>query len=150
MHLPLLILLLIHLLKPAAAQRRQPPVSPRTYKGRVLIVGSGGGFAGGSVAYYLLDNGRLFGKRSVDTAYAELPRQSFTRTKRLFTEVEKNARVKTTRFNEPGNTYQFVGWQRGSVRHEVVWGRAGTTPPASYPRFYQMFMALIPPAAQLD
>lgn len=148
----LLLFWLVNMLSGAIlAQPRSAPalVSPLTHKGRVLSVGYGGGVAGRSVAYYLLDNGRLFGKRRADTTFVELKAQSLGSTKQLFRTLETSARIRTTRFNEPGNTYRFVGWQRGRTRHRVVWGQPSPKPPAAYPRFYTRFMALIPDSLRL-
>ncbi|QJW92200.1 hypothetical protein HNV11_03055 [Spirosoma taeanense] len=113
------------------------------------MVGSGGGATGFSTTYFLLDDGRLFGKRSRDTVFTSIGRQKATDTKRLFMTAETRCRIKTTRFDNPGNLYKFVQWQKGKQAYKVTWGDPGKSVPTSYPAFYNSFMALIPASARL-
>lgn len=123
--------------------------TPATYAGRQIRVGSGGGVTGASTTYYLLDNGRLFGRRSRDSAYTFIGKQTTATTKRLFSTVENTCKIRTTRFDNPGNRYQFVEWRRGKQTYKVTWGEPGTTPPAGYPQFYKTFMTLVPTPKRL-
>lgn len=134
---------------PPVVVRKTAGLSPDTYKGRQVMVGSGGGFTGASVTYYLLDSGRLYGRRSRDTTYVFIGRQTAANTKRVFSVIEKKCRIKTTRFDDPGNVYKFVGWRKGRQQFKVTWGGAGKNPPAVYPKFYDSFMAMIPASARL-
>jgi hypothetical protein len=113
------------------------------------MVGSGGGFTGSSTTYYLLDNGRLYIQRSLDTTYRYLGKQSVASTKRAFTTVETKCRIKKTRFDKPGNTYRFVRWKKGKQQYSVTWGAVGASVPASYTSFYKAFMKMIPATARL-
>jgi len=124
-------------------------VTPASYTGRQLMVGSGGGFTGFSTTYYLLDNGQLFGRHSRDTTYRFISKQTTANTKRAFATVETTCRIKKVRFDKPGNTYKFVRWKRGKQQYNVTWGATGTTVPAAFPKFYTSFMAMIPAAARL-
>lgn len=108
------------------------------------MVGSGGGFTGFSTTYCLLDNGRLFSRSSRDTAYRFLGQQTTANTKRAFAMVETTGRIRKVRFDNPGNTYKFVEWQRGKQHYRVTWGAVGVTVPAAYPPFYNWFMTMIP------
>ncbi|MDB5240514.1 MAG: hypothetical protein JWP57_1139 [Spirosoma sp.] len=130
--------------------KKTASITPATYQGRQIIAGSGGGFTGFSTTYYLLDNRQLFGKRSRDTLFTPLGKQTAATTKRLFYLVEKTGSIKTTRFNNPGNMYKFVGWQKGKQTYQVTWGAAGTTVPAMYPKIYDSFMVLIPTTSRLN
>lgn len=123
--------------------------TPTSYTGRQLVVGSGGGFTGFSTTYYLLDNGQLFGRRSQDTVYRVLGKLTTANTKRAFAAVETTGRIKKIRFDNPGNTYKFVGWKRGKQRYNVTWGAPGAAVPAAYPAFYNSFMKMIPATARL-
>ena len=134
--------------KPLAKQASG--LTPATYPGRQIMAGNGGGFTGFSTTYYLLDNGQLFGKRSRDTLFIPLGKQTTANTKRLFALVERTCSIKTTRFNNPGNMYKFVGWQKGKQAYQVTWGDTGTEVPATYPKTYDSFMALIPATARLN
>jgi hypothetical protein len=155
MYRPLTALLPLYFvltLAPASAQRIKTPLrtnDPTGYRGRQVVVGRGGGIAGGWTAWYLLDNGDLFTRQSRDSTFRKLGRQTPANTKRVFATLDNTCRIKTTRFNEPGNTYQFVELterygRRRAATHRVTWGAIGQPPPASYPRFYQSFMAMIP------
>ncbi|WP_461149497.1 FAD-binding oxidoreductase [Spirosoma pulveris] len=123
--------------------------TPATYTGRQIAAGSGGGFTGYSTAYYLLDNGKLFGKRSRDTTFTFIGQQTRANTKRVFSIAEEKCRIKTTRFDNPGNTYKFVRWKKAKQEFTVTWGNVGKTVPANYPKFYDSFMAMIPAASKL-
>ncbi|GAB4035903.1 FAD-binding oxidoreductase [Spirosoma gilvum] len=124
-------------------------VTPANYKGRQIIVGSGGGFTGASSAYYLLENGKLYGRRTRDTTYTFIGQQTTANTKRVFTIAEGNCKIKTTKFDQPGNTYKFVQWRKGKVSHKVTWGAIDKKVPTSYPKFYDSFMAMIPASLRL-
>lgn len=124
-------------------------VTPASYTGRQLMVGSGGGFTGFSTTYYLLDNGQLFGRHSRDTTYRFISKQTTANTKRAFATVETTCRIKKVRFDKPGNIYKFVRWKRGKQQYNVTWGATGATVPAAFPKFYTSFMAMIPAAARL-
>ena len=134
---------------PVTVRKTANALTPDRYTGRQLMVGSGGGFTGFSTTYYLLDNGRLFGRRSRDTAYRFLGKQSMTNTKRAFATVETTCRIKKTRFDKPGNTYKFVRWKQGKQQYNVTWGATDATVPALYPKFYTSFMNMIPATARL-
>lgn len=123
--------------------------TPTTYTGRQIAVGSGGGVTGFSTSYYLLDNGKLFGKRSRDTTFAFIGQQTAANTKRVFSAAEESCKIKTTKFDYPGNTYKFVRWKKGKQAFAVTWGAMGKTVPVNYPKFYDSFMAMIPAASKL-
>lgn len=114
------------------------------------MVGNGGGITGFSTTYYLLDNGQLFGRRSYDTVFTTLGRKTAAHTKRTFRMAEDDCRILTTQFDNPGNRYRFVGWRKGKRTNKITWGEPGTTPPATYPKFYESFMAAIPRSSRLN
>ena len=117
---------------------------PATYTGRQLLVGSGGGFSGATTTYSLLDNGQLFRQTQADTIALALGRLTTGTTARLFSQLEKRCRIRQTHFDHPGNLYQFVGWQRGQIRHTVTWGDNDHSPPARFEAFYQHFFRQLP------
>ncbi|WP_345269912.1 FAD-binding oxidoreductase [Nibrella viscosa] len=123
--------------------------TPLLYKGRQIVVGSGGGFTGESVSYYLLDNGTLFAKRSTDSTFRSLGKQTSANTQRTFRLLETGCKIKSTQFDHPGNRYYFVSWKKGKQEHAVKWGDPQHTVPASYNQFYKSFIALIPASARL-
>ena len=133
---------------PVVVRQPSKTITPDTYTGRQLVVGSGGGFTGFSTAFYLLDNGQLFGRRSPDTTFTFIGQQTAANTKRAFRTAECRCRIKKTEFNNPGNTYRFVRWRRGNEIHKVTWGGTGVNVPAKYPKFYDAFMAMIPASSR--
>lgn len=123
--------------------------SPKTYTGRVIAVTSGGGFTGRSTSYYLQDDGRLYGKRSTDATYALLAKQTADNTKQVFWSLEDRCLIKTTKFDNPGNTYKAVAWRKGKEQYSVTWGSPKDSVPANYEKFYSSFMATIPASLRL-
>jgi hypothetical protein len=123
--------------------------TPITYTGRQIQVGSGGGVSGFLTSYYLLENGKLFGRRSRDTTFTFIGQQTSANTKRVFATAEEKCKIKTAKFDYPGNTYKFVRWRKGKVVNRVAWGAVGKVVPANYPKFYDSFMAMIPLASRL-
>lgn len=119
-------------------------ITPLTYKGRQLAVGSGGGFSGRVTTYYLLENGHLYLKRSPDSTFTLIGIQTKANTRRAFSALENTCKIKTTQFDQPGNTYRFVRWKKGQEEYRVVWGDARQKPPVRYPKFYDSFMAMLP------
>ena len=133
----------------ATVRKTVPGSTPDTYQGRQIMVGNGGGFTGFRTTYYLLENGKLFGRRSRDTTFTLIRQQTTTTTKRMLNRVETTCKIKKTKFNNPGNRYKFVGWRKGKLEYAVTWGAAEETVPASYPKFYDAFMAMIPTSSRL-
>ncbi len=123
--------------------------TPITYTGRQVIVGSGGGFTGFSTTYYLLDNGQLFGRRNRDTTFTFLGKQTTANTKRVFSIAEGKCKIKTAKFDHPGNRYTFIQWRKGKQENKITWGASGTAVPANYKQFYDSFMAMIPSMSKL-
>lgn len=133
----------------ATDQKKVPVSTPATYQGRQILVGSGGGFTGFTTTYYLLENGKLFARRSRDTTFTLIRQQTPATTKRMFSRVENTCKIKKTKFNNPGNKYKVVRWRKGKQEYAVTWGAVGKTVPASYPKFYDSFMTMIPTASRL-
>ncbi|MFD2572846.1 FAD-binding oxidoreductase [Spirosoma soli] len=141
--------------RPITVRKSASGSTPATYKGRQILVGSGGGFTGAYTTYYLLDNGQLFGRRGRDTTFTFIGEQTSVNTKRVFTALEQACKIKTTRFDKPGNLYKFVEWRKGKQSYKVTWSASqaeasGVTVPVNYPAFYNSFMKMIPAAVRLN
>ncbi|WP_338873155.1 FAD-binding oxidoreductase [Spirosoma sp. SC4-14] len=134
---------------PVVIKKTAKAITPATYTGKQVVVGNGGGFTGASTSYYLLENGQLFGRRSHDTTFTFLAKQTTTNTKRIFSKVENSCKIKKTRFDHPGNVYTFVQWRKGKTSYKVTWGATGKKAPSNYPKFYNSFMAMIPASLRL-
>ena len=157
--LPLLIALLLPVLGQGirAVSETKPTkgkiaavITPATYAGRQIMVGNGGGVTGFSTTYYLFENGKLFGRRNRDTTFTFIRQQTLTNTKRIFSVAEKTCKIRTTRFDHPGNMYKFVQWRKGKLANKVTWGASDKKVSANYTKFYTSFMAMIPPTSRLN
>lgn len=124
-------------------------ITPANYKGRQLIMGSGGGITGFVTAYYLLANGKIFSRNSRDTVFTFIGKQTRANTKQAFKTAEDTCGIKTTTFDHPGNIYKFAQWRKGEENYKVTWGDTGETVPASYPQLYTSFMAMLPDSKSL-
>lgn len=117
-------------------------MNPDKYKKSQIIFGSGGGFTNLVNEYHLLENGRLYHKKSTDTIFTELGKQNsdsvkilFDKTRVLFTE--------TKGFREPGNMYYFIKFKHDSTTNEIVWGASKETLPAKVKDLYKELMNLV-------
>lgn len=117
---------------------------PDTYKGRVILVGSGGGVVGKETTYALLDDGRLFGKKSGDKTYTYIGKQTAANTKKVFWSVEDRCAIKKTTYQKPGNLYRFVGWRKGREAYKVTWTPGDKAVPANYEQVYKGFTGMLP------
>ncbi|WP_420149619.1 FAD-binding oxidoreductase [Spirosoma sp.] len=125
-----------------------PAITPETYTGRIVSVAKGGGFTGFATTYYLLNDGKLFRRRSPDSSFTFIKQQSTAQTKRLFNTIEVTCKIKKTQFDHPGNRYTVVRWREGKQSYKVAWGMPGHTVPTTYPKFVNSFMALVPASAK--
>ncbi|ARK13381.1 hypothetical protein [Fibrivirga algicola] len=133
---------------PAMVMRAKKTTSrevPDTYKGRVLTVGSGGGIVGKETTYILLDDGRLFTRKSGQLSYTFIGNQTADNTKKVFWSVEDRCAIRKTTYNKPGNLYRFVSWRKGKELHKVAWAPGDKTLPPNYEQVYTGFMGMIPP-----
>ncbi len=117
-------------------------MNPDKYKKSQLIFGSGGGFTNLVNEYHLLENGRLYHKKSTDTTFIEISKENtdsvkilFAKTKVLFDEIKA--------FREPGNVYYFIKFKQDSVIDEIVWGASKETSPAKAKDLYKELMNLV-------
>ncbi|WP_461075390.1 FAD-binding oxidoreductase [Spirosoma flavus] len=129
--------------------RKKVAVTPANYTGRQLIVGNGGGVTGAATAYYLFEDGKLFGWRNRDTTFTFIAQQTPANTKKVFATFDEKCKIKTTKFDYPGNMYKLVRWKKGKEIYKVAWGEPGKTVPPNYPKFYDSFMAMIPASLRL-
>lgn len=117
-------------------------MSPDKYKKSQIIFGSGGGFTNFVNEYHLLENGRLYHKRSTDTTVTELDKQNSESVKILFAKT-KVLFDETKELHEPGNMYYFIKLQHDSTTTELVWGASKETSPARVKDLYKELMNLV-------
>lgn len=117
-------------------------MNPNTYKKSQIIFGSGGGFTNLVNEYHLLENGRLYHKKSTDTVFTELSKQNTDSVKILFAKT-KVLFDETKGFREPGNMYYFIKFKQDSATSEIVWGASKETSPAKAKDLYKELMNLV-------
>lgn len=117
-------------------------MNPDKYKKSQIIFGSGGGFTNLVNEYHLLENGRLYHKKSTDTSFVELGKQNtdsvkilFAKTKVLFKDYKD--------FRESGNMYYFIKFKQDSITDEIVWGASKENSPAKAKDLYKELMNLV-------
>ena len=91
------------------------------YKGRVLCIGSGGGFTGVSTSYFLLENGDLFRNGLSDTSYikvGKLPKRITNQQFKGFDAMGFN----NLDMNDPGNRYYYLEMSDKHRKHKIQWG----------------------------
>ena len=121
---------------------------PDLYRGRVLAVGSGGGIRGVETAYFLLDDGRLFSRKTGEKGYTFMGTQTAANTKKVFWSVEDRCAIKKTTYNKPGNIYRFIQWKKGTEEHRVAWATGDKDVPGNYEQVYKGFMGMLPAPAR--
>ena len=133
---------------PAMVLRAKRTVSsrevPDSYRGRILSVGSGGGIRGQETAYYLLDDGRLFSRKTGETSYGFIGKQTPGNTRKVFWSVEDRCAIRKTTYSKPGNMYRFVGWKKGAETHKVTWTPGDKAVPPNFDQVYTGFMGMLP------
>lgn len=95
--------------------------SPQEFKGKVLNIGSGGGFTGKSIQYSILENGQLYEVLN-DSSYLNLGEMDAVAVQQIFLNYS-NFKFNELKINDPGNRYYFIIDNFGSEKHKLTWGR---------------------------
>ena len=93
--------------------------NPETSDKMFLTFGSGGGFTGKVMTYYLTEDGSLYTKSGdeitkVGKAAKEIAKQAFTNYESLG--------LMKVNLNDPGNRYSFIERKNGSEKNAIKWG----------------------------
>ena len=113
-----------------------------TYKKSQIIFGSGGGFANLVNEYRLLENKKLYHKRSTDSTFTELGKQNTDTVRILFGKI-KVLFEDTTTFHKPGNIYYFIKLRKESHSQEIIWGGSKENTPIKAKELYKELMNLV-------
>ncbi len=109
---------------------------------RQLYFGSGGGFAGTTTEYMLLDNGQLF--RNDPKGYTPLEPAKAGEARRAFKQFYK-MKLDTLSYNEPGNLYYFIRMKDEGATYEITWGSNKDLPNDNIETYYQRLNQIINP-----
>lgn len=96
-------------------------MNPDNYKKCQISFGGGGGFTNLVNEYRLLENKKLYHKKSTDSIFTELGKQNSDTIKLLFDKT-KVLFEDTTALHNPGNMYYFIKFRKGNKTQEIVWG----------------------------
>lgn len=98
-------------------------MTPDKTKQCQIIFGSGGGFTNLVNEYHLLENKRLYHKKSTDTSFTELGKQNADTVKQLFAKTKVLFKDSVALHN-PGNMYYFIKFKDKNQTQELIWGGA--------------------------
>jgi len=114
-----------------------------------LAFGKGGGFAGTTTTYYLLDNGQVF----VQTGIGDAPKQPFaTLPRRAARQLlrDYDARLASQSLAAPGNMTTFLRRVTADTTYVQTWGSADVVPDTALTNFYKKLQATITEAKAAD
>jgi hypothetical protein len=114
-----------------------------------LAFGKGGGFAGTSTTYYLLDNGQVF----VQTGIGEAPKLPFvTLPRRAARQLlrDYDARLANQALTAPGNMTTFLRRVTADTAYVQMWGGADVVPDTVLTNFYKKLQATISIAQKIN
>ena len=115
---------------------------PGTYDKAMLQFGSGGGFTGEYVNYYLLSNGQMFKERSKSGEMTGLVSIAKKEATQLIKEAE-TAGIKTSGYNKPGNMTWYLTLKEDGKEYRVAWGKPGTEAPVAFKALYDKLFELV-------
>ncbi len=115
------------------------PVDPLAHKGRSVILGHGGGFAGDEEEYRLLDNGQLYHRALLNEPFKLTKAKTKKRAEKWITTFDSLSTLHSS-FNNPGNTYKFVVFKKDTIENRVVWSKMNEQPDEKITTFYQQFL----------
>lgn len=107
-----------------------------------LAFGKGGGFAGTTTTYYLLDNGQVF----VQTGIGEAPKLPFaTVSRRTARQLlrDYDAQLVGKAITAPGNMTTFLRRVTTDTAYIQTWGDTDVIPDAALTDFYKKLQATI-------
>lgn len=107
---------------------------------KVIIFGSGGGFAGQENEYILGNDGSLKMKEKFKSEMTEISSLKRCRVKKLFKQPGV-IQFETIDFKHPGNIYYFIRYKYSGGFHEVVWGDTKHPVPPEIKQFYESLIS---------
>lgn len=103
-----------------SCQSSKTVFNPETSEKTFLTFGSGGGFTGRVIKYYLLEDGTIYTKNGDEIIkVGKTPKQM---SKQVFVNYEKLG-LSTSNVNEPGNRYSFIERNSGKNKSTIMWGK---------------------------
>jgi hypothetical protein len=103
--------------------------TPDEWKGNFIRFGKGGGFAGKSTVFVLLENGQIFAQQAWSNTYKQIPGINRKNAKHIFGQAS-NIVYPNTPINEPGNVFKELQVSLKAKKIHLIWsdGNAAITP----------------------
>lgn len=101
--------------------------TPYDYEGDIVHFGSGGGFANQMTQYTILYNGQFFSGTNNEGFVDELKTLKKEVVQQLFKNLDR-FELDKTKFNQPGNRYYFIKYEKNGVENFVQWGNEKSKP----------------------
>ena len=107
-----------------------------------IIVGSGGGFTGQVIKYFLLGNGNVYQSNSLIKESSWIKRLSKKETKSVYKKLDA-LQLDKMNFKHPGNVSYFIEKHGKDKVNSVTWGDNTNTVPAEVDSAYQFIMTKV-------
>lgn len=127
---------------PKAVGNINEVLSDNKPKGRVIIVGSGGGVTGAVTSYKIFEDGSLFESNLISTNETQKKLKVLKDAKAIQNQFEA-LNIDTMKLNAPGNIYFFVGYEENGKTHRCTWGANDEPAPENLKTFYENLMNTI-------
>ncbi|MGA0556232.1 hypothetical protein ACO2Q8_06265 [Larkinella sp. VNQ87] len=113
---------------------------PNRFTGRQIVVEVGS--EPNRPEYRLLDNGLLYYREGSEGPFTQLGQQPKDTTRKAFTTLEQECKIKTTKLEKPEKPDVTITWKRVKTEFAVGWEKQKA--PEAYEKFYEQFMQLFP------
>jgi len=117
-------------------------LSDNKTKGRVIIIGSGGGVTGAVTTYKIYEDGSLFENHTLNVNQPQKKLSVLKEVKELQNQFDA-LNIDTIKLNAPGNMYFFVGYEKDGIDHRCTWGANDVETPENLKTFYTNLMNTI-------
>jgi hypothetical protein len=139
------LIYLLNLLLMSVACKTAMVTTPESFRGKQLLIGTGGGVTGLTTTWFILENGQVFRQESVSGEIKEMKKISKHQTSRVF-EGAWSLELEKENFSHPGNMTSFITIKEpGKTPITVKWGDAKYPVPEKYSSFYQQTFSIVQP-----
>jgi hypothetical protein len=118
--------------------------NPDGYRGKQIVIGSGGGATGQTTTWMILDNGQVFKQLAPEGIPDRVRTLGKQKAAGLF-ELVEGLNPETEPFNHPGNLTHFIGINKAGKTSLIKWGEPNVAVPEKYTNTYNRVMSVIQP-----
>lgn len=102
--------------------------TPYEYEGKIIVIGTGGGFTGQVREYTILENGQVFSGTSQEGFVKELPRLEKKDVVQIFRNYDE-LNFAALEIDKPGNMYHYLIMKNENGNHKIQWGAYDSNAP---------------------